>query len=84
MGTKDADYNHQEGHNNDLTCYGRAVILGVRSTQGIDKPRYEIKPIATHQASPEFLGFPPLAVELAWPLALSLRISMPASSGKKE
>jgi hypothetical protein len=32
IGTKNAGYDHHEGHDNDLTCYDHAVILGVRGT----------------------------------------------------
>ena len=30
IGMRDAGYDHREGHDNDLTCYDRVVILGLR------------------------------------------------------
>lgn len=32
IGTKDAGYDHREGHDKNWTCYDRVVILGVRGT----------------------------------------------------
>lgn len=44
INTKDAGHNHHEGHgDDDLTSYGRTVILGIRGTLCIDEPQAENK-----------------------------------------